>query len=1201
MRYRPPNNDLDDPPPSATPRAIRYSHGGNSMDNRALNRSRGEYNAAVGQSFEGNAVSVWLLELVGTPNRLVRSTDGEDVIVLTPQGELRRQVKETSLPTWSSAAMRRYFQYVSENYNGIDGPTFEFYTNATFSADVVDPVEQMRVKGTARRGGVESYHPSPSVFGPSESLASVLAERVRLFPRFASADERGQFELLKKRIRLVIATLAGDASVGTIVPDDEIEVAAYGLLGLSEAARTRAMTSIDVDRALRLTYTAARYATPHHAYKLTAWDSYIDALHSAGTDDSVAHHEFTTGKALDRFNSSLCSHLKEAIVQWLDRVVGTAPATRTTLTSMVIRGIRGSGKTWLLYEIGRYIAAEYSSRIAVYVAGDGSFTHGGPDPSETRSAVWLVDDAFERGWFRYVPGLAQRSMVSVLTIATATPLDDAEIERTAKRTGTFVILNLPDLITDKELSALAVQRNLPLSVSESELASRATIRTAARIVRSTIAIRSEVSTISALLDDPKKGRFLRPLLAASVVGLRIPQTLLLRVIGTESKITTKMPEWLLPWIAVTRRPGAQLVFAAPYDAPEAFRRGIANPDVVLVDELTNLVAGIFVGGTEPNEEQRAERIFLRQALSVIARRNRAGVGAVLATCRPAIMSCLHTDPLAVVVYNWLPLIRSDYGLVKLAADRLPRVLRSVDEALLFIEVYGSSLARKWLNRRLDRLVETDVRYVAELTALLLGIQRRLATEPARHLIRFLLELPAKAFRHFMDTGQCGADAAALVGRFGTPEARELFLERFIAWVDSRWSIDGIWNSLVLANALDLAGRVIMQHRSALSVRIVAAIVRGKPIDWLPLAYEECRALDDRLAIKQKPVTLALNVGVGTVEERERLRPVIPKLLRFGASWLFDDLFEPIVELFFELFEPLDPAVVPVRRFVPALDATQTLARSSEVERQRLLRLYLKWVPRREYNWSTHATVRLVLELIRLALVTQQAAQAAQAAIAAIVNGGREEAVVEFLMELAAIAEVDLPEDVWSGFPADWEEDDRSIGVDTYLVISKRAGLKGTQATQFASRIIHLWAETYRLRAYVAQSCIANGAFEQAEAFLSQPDTRPTADSYLLRATLAARMGEVRYDLLESARKAGQSRGIGAHPWLIFEAHQALAKIAYRREAHRAIVELVRARPLPPWSTVIATPVDDGQARLEEPIAEPDNGLVDDAEDNATNV
>jgi hypothetical protein len=127
------------------------------IDERLVNRTRGEYNAAAAQSFEGDIVAGWLLDIVNTTDKLVRSVDGEDVVLITRMGDVRRQIKKTIASHWTPAAIRPYFQAVLDSSQAGDHTMFEFYTNASFSTDIVKPKVQLEAKGEARRGGVEKF------------------------------------------------------------------------------------------------------------------------------------------------------------------------------------------------------------------------------------------------------------------------------------------------------------------------------------------------------------------------------------------------------------------------------------------------------------------------------------------------------------------------------------------------------------------------------------------------------------------------------------------------------------------------------------------------------------------------------------------------------------------------------------------------------------------------------------------------------------------------------------------------------------------------------------------------------------------------------------------------------------------------------------------------------------------------------------
>lgn len=187
----------------------------------------------------------------------------------------------------------------------------------------------------------------------------------------------------------------------------------------------------------------------------------------------------------------------------------------------------------------------------------------------------------------------------------------------------------------------------------------------------------------------------------------------------------------------------------------------------------------------------------------------------------------------------------------------------------------------------------------------------------------------------------------------------------------------------------------------------------------------------------------------------------------------------------------------------------------------------------------------------------------------ILTEDREAQVAEFLQELAVIAQVELPSDLWSGFAPE-SLDNHSI-CQTYLVVSTRARLTDVQIQEFSTRTRRRWGSSPTLAMHVVQSCVANGAVEAAKEILAPLVMAESADIYFLQAALLARMGQVRYDLLARAQKVRRNRGYGAHPWAIWQAHRELAKIAYRghAHAHHVIVELLGERPLRPWASLVA--------------------------------
>lgn len=547
--------------------------------------------------------------------------------------------------------------------------------------------------------------------------------------------------------------------------------------------------------------------------QLFTWSSWVE---KARTEDTNPALSATRSVVIDHkgVHRDIEDKLFEFVSQW-----GRNPSESHLL---LIRGVSGTGKTWLLLQLGMH----FSEQFPVYWANGSAI---GERPKiislsswENKPTIVLIDNLIEEEFSRLIIE-ALRSRPTILIIGTTSmPRYYKEINLLEQRCGEkFIYQELDSLPNEEEVNKLvAYIRKGIISRRERESLRSTNIRYAVRLLEGRESQADFVNRMYNLWHQDKYQNWVMPLLLCSSLSVKIPRSALREYARSKPRAALEMPEELWPVILCLDREDYDILWLEDPDVTQKVFDIIIDKDVnreTLEDSLFEATVGLI---SKIHIEFTLHRKFARRIVRRFCETYYQYQEQLLQKCKDTIFQLLDREPHWALAYIWLPLLPQAGMMIeatrKAARNFLSEPPQSIADVVLLIEAFGDERAREIIRQELQGIRQWD----AELWATFVEHLTPLDSRSQRELLRLSIPLlqcgPIDLVR-LLKTREVDIHLASLIGKCGLSEQRVWFLNLLTDIFPESPDEEALKRHYLIPQYLNLTTRCIMQPRNALSI------------------------------------------------------------------------------------------------------------------------------------------------------------------------------------------------------------------------------------------------------------------------------------------------------------------------------------------------------------------------------------------------
>lgn len=672
---------------------------------------RAQRDLDVSVEYEATLRSLWLLDLRGTADKVVRSGDDEDFVLRNGAGALvYRQIKkrETASAWTLDDKMRGFLERAYLRHKQASHPVMlhEFYTNGIVSDTL-----------GARVGNLKELNSDNSFVAElSGSEAVAFSRSVSFYDRYARVDPQRCDDAIDRRLREVVANSYGQTALECVTLGD-VRTLVEKLKKVQHELRKAGpeISWAEVDEAVGLDKVLSEIE------RLSLGRNTLMPWRTAGGQAENLRSDVAEAVAglgyVDRFDAEVPGSLSpESPRQCVEQAMCEKAAAWITVDTgapelLLLVGAHGTGKTWVLMRFARLLAERFPGidicvTAADLVAAWIDFQVFGR--TVTRKRVLIIDDALA-GWYKILANRLVRPANTLYVCAAAATAVDARLAQLVKEFGgTECIFTLPASVSEPLIRLIAGKsRQYAPTNMELRRCVAMNIRQARLLLEGRVG--SGSPELEELLEGaPTSWEALMPALFCSSLHVAVPRRIVEKL--AEGTVERDISAWP---IGITRDREEFITFENADEADRILesRLGTYRPEreQYAVDQLLDKV----------DPEQASHRRFVRRLVSALEARRPKILRHAIRTSKRVFSRIIEEEPSWAVAFVWMPAVQESDELIRVAAARLTRPPETVSEFSIWLQAYGFEHARSYLRKEmLGRLTGWD-RTVVVRTALMI--------------------------------------------------------------------------------------------------------------------------------------------------------------------------------------------------------------------------------------------------------------------------------------------------------------------------------------------------------------------------------------------------------------------------------------------------------------------------------------------------
>jgi hypothetical protein len=716
---------------------------------------------------------------------------GEDARIYSTSkkdGLVYYQVKYTSRQ-WTPKALEDFLLRVTKTLARDPNSAYVFCTNVSQTRTLKEKFAEINSKYRKSLGGGK--------------------HKDRLRYEIWVLDDEDPTDKIQNGIRSALRKLFHPRKFEIVLPDNEVQTCRDKLLSLEarfKLTEGASITGKDVFEQAGLSDLASKIPSLILGDRLFTWHGWAAFAEKGNGDPTLA----STRLSANGISLDLENQIFELSIEWI----------RTAINSKLylILGASGVGKTWSLLRLG----SRLSSFAPVYWADELS-TGQYPELSslsawEDQPTILLADNIIEAEWGRMLPA-ALRSKPPLLVIGTTAKSRHNQdvIWLTDKVGQKCELFNLGPVLTETELKLLVdLLRDGTISNDEEKRIQATNIR---RVVERLSGQPSEKDLTARLVsiwhtDDCQP--WVMPLLLASSLGIKIPQSVLRHHANRKRYSRREFPDELWPLVLRVKREkedeeeiwleDVDLARHVLYTIEQAI--GKTQLDDMLIKETEELSQSI-------RPLLSTHRRFARRIIREFSARYPAHRVTLLDKWKTTVMALLPLETKHAIAYSWLsylPHMERQMEARKAAQAFVMNGLNSVADVILIIEAFGDEQAKRAVEAQLQGLHTWKTEPWASFIELLRPLDVYTQKELLSLAIPVLQHAPLD-FEKLMDTRTIATDLTTLLKDHGRPEHREWMLTMLNRILPVPSNEKSLKRSFLLESYLPLVDRCIRQARS----------------------------------------------------------------------------------------------------------------------------------------------------------------------------------------------------------------------------------------------------------------------------------------------------------------------------------------------------------------------------------------------------
>lgn len=555
--------------------------------------------------------------------------------------------------------------------------------------------------------------------------------------------------------------------------------------------------------------------------QLFTWSSWVKKTRSQDADPAFSA---TKSVVLDRkgIQLNIEDKLFEFISQW-DR-----NPSKSRL--FLIRGVSGTGKTWLLLRVGIRLSEQFPVYWAYRLATGEPPKLASLSSWENRPTVVLIDNLIEEEWSPLIIE-ALRSQPAILVIGTTSmPRYHKEINLLEQRCSEkFIYQELDSLLTEDEVSRLVDHIRKGIVSRREQYALRSTnIRYAVRLLEGRESQAHLVNKVYNLWRQDKHQDWVMPVLLCSSLSVKIPRSVLREYARSKPRAASEIPDGLGSVILHSRREGDEILWLEDSNITHKIFDFIVERDRDIDRET--LECSLFEATTELIGKIHIESALHRQFARRIVRRFCETYPLyqeqLLEQCKDMISQLLDREPHWALAYIWLPLLPRVERVTearKATQKFLSEPPQSIADVVLLIEAFGDKRARQIIYQELQGIRRWNTKLWATFIEHLIPLDSHSQRELLRLSIPFLQCGPID-LASLLKIRNVDVHLISLIGECGLSEEREWLLNVLNGILPESPDEKALKHHNLIPQYLNLASRCIMQSRSGLSIVVTRKLI-----------------------------------------------------------------------------------------------------------------------------------------------------------------------------------------------------------------------------------------------------------------------------------------------------------------------------------------------------------------------------------------
>lgn len=668
---------------------------------------------------------------------------GEDACIRKLDGErVYYQIKGTT-GVWTPSRVKEFLARVRQGLQSDPHVSYVFCTNSRLSQDLQEQFVEINKQSGDR-----------------------LSTNLRAF------DTENPTSRIFFKIRDLIESHFHPRHVGGVLKVDQIDSCCDRLIAMEAEFKLDeefAVTGQEVWDRIGITRVIQEIPSLVLGKGLFSWSDWLIKASQPSSNPALEATKKIVDENDDIIEVELEGNLINLVRQWAER--------RNNNLILLVSGVSGTGKTWLLIRTAMRLAPEFGVYWADTTAlgimpklSELAGWHGGP-------TVVFIDDVIEQLWDQALHGASTTNTPLVVICATSRPSFNKRINELRRLFGTSLkLLTLSPLFSQKQ-DLIQKLRQGVVTLSEHEAMGSTNIRYAVRILKGQPRHEHLTNSLFTLWHESAVQSWLTPVLLCSSLAIKIPNSLLRVVARMEPLAEREQPETLSSFLLRRSVPQDQYVWIEDSTVASQVLVNITNEIGEAIDELRLEQAVRLLASVRSNLP--IHRQFARQFVREFCDAYPQLMTQLLTDCQKKVLDLLSYEDQESLAYVWLPILpRAQRSLAaRKAAEEFfsNKPPQSVAEILLFLHAFGDKHTQRFLLKELSGTyqggVELWATFIEHLTVLDRKSQRMLLQRALTVLRSAKIRLPELLAKRNVES-----ELLTLVSRAGIAEDRDWFFD-----------------------------------------------------------------------------------------------------------------------------------------------------------------------------------------------------------------------------------------------------------------------------------------------------------------------------------------------------------------------------------------------------------------------------------------